>query len=585
MNFDFNFYALVLIILGSFTFLISCLILSNKPGTLRWIGFLILSNSIWSVSYGLELASTSQISWLTGVQYLGITSLPLSWFLFSMDVAGHEKWIRNRGNLFLASIVPIITLVLVWTNDFHHLHYKSTYLVPGPPYSVLHIERGISYYFFVAYFYALLLLSNFFLIRKFSKSDPIYRKQNQTILIGAALPWITNIIYVFNLVPLYGLDLTPFAFLISTLLITISIYKFRLFDIQPIAREKILELMQDGFVVFDDNLTIIDYNNSFKKHFGMPSEMRLSGKLLSTVLSDQPELLEKIRVSVPGKQEIQILVNQRIQYMEADLRILNENKLNRHFTIIRFQDITTLRLEALKTVRQANELQKLNQLKDRIFSIMAHDLRGPLLNLSEVLKMNNDELISPEEFKSLSPALARDIVYTTDLLDNILHWSRSQLNGYGINRECFNLKRLIDSERNYHQKAANLKEITILTDVAGDLIVFADLLMMQIVIRNLIANAIKFCSSGCTIRISAANEVQFIALHIIDNGIGIDSDNLEKIRNQENISSRGTRNEKGTGIGLMVCWDFMAKNGGSIRIDSKRDEGTTFSLKIPKPEA
>lgn len=587
MNFDFNFYALFLVIAGSLVFLISVLILSNKPGTLRWVGLLMLSNAIWDISYGLELASTSidQVIWLINIEYVGIIGLPLSWFLFSMDMAGHETWIRKKGNVILASIVPVITLLLVWTNDYHHLHYVSYELVPGEHFSTLKIERGISYYFFVAYFYCLLFFSNYFLFLKFRKSDAIYRRQNQAIIYSAALPWIANVIYHTNIIDFQGIDITPFAFLFSTVLISISIFKFRLFDILPIAREKVIELMQDGFVVYDENLRILDYNQSFRKHFGLMNDKKLSGKILSEVLQDQPELVSKITSGDLGKQEIQLLIHSKILYLEADLRVLSETKLNQQFTIIRFQDITSLKLEIIKSIKQAHELQKLNQLKDRIFSIMAHDLRGPLLNLSQVLKMNNEEIISPEEFKSLSPALARDIVYTTDLLDNILHWSRSQLKGYGINQECFNLKSLIDSERNYHLKSASQKNIAIVEEISADLVVFADLLMMQIVIRNLIANSIKFCSAGCTIQLRASSHEKFVQLQLIDDGIGIDPKSLEKIRMQENISTRGTSNEKGTGIGLLVCWEFMSKNNGTIEVDSVTGEGTTFTLMIPKAEA
>lgn len=214
---------------------------------------------------------------------------------------------------------------------------------------------------------------------------------------------------------------------------------------------------------------------------------------------------------------------------------------------------------------------------------MAHDLRGPLLNLAEVLKMTSDDTISTEEFKILSPNLTKDISYTTDLLENILHWSRSQLKGYGINRDYFDLKKLILSEISYHFKSASSKKIQIIQHLPEELTAYADLLMMQMVIRNLISNAIKFCHINCYIDISVFDiDNDYIGLCIRDNGVGIAEENIQRIFNGENVSSRGTQNEKGTGIGLMVCWDFMERNEGVITIESEVGKGTIFNLKIPR---
>jgi signal transduction histidine kinase len=109
---------------------------------------------------------------------------------------------------------------------------------------------------------------------------------------------------------------------------------------------------------------------------------------------------------------------------------------------------------------------------------------------------------------------------------------------------------------------------------------------MQMVLRNLLSNAIKFCHHGCQITIKAAHDTTgFIKLQVSDDGVGISEENILRIFSGENVSSRGTLNEKGTGIGLMVCWDFMARNEGSIELSSVVDEGTIFNLKIPSADA
>ncbi|HEY0176596.1 MAG TPA: HAMP domain-containing sensor histidine kinase, partial [Pedobacter sp.] len=283
-----------------------------------------------------------------------------------------------------------------------------------------------------------------------------------------------------------------------------------------------------------------------------------------------------------GKIEMLVHTTDGAFDLEVDIRFLNETKLNRNAIIIKFQDLTNLRQEALRSQHQADELQKLNQLKDRVFSIMAHDLRGPLLNLTEVLKMLSDGTITAEEFQFLTPSLTKDISYTTDFLENILHWSRSQLKGYTINKEYFDLKVLINAEVSYYRKPAASKNITIADTVENNLMAYADQIMIQMVIRNLTSNAIKFCHSGCEVRISASSaDTDYIRLCIEDNGVGIPEENIQRIFNGENVSSRGTQNEKGTGIGLMVCRDFIERNAGSITLESEVGKGTSFTLMIP----
>ncbi|MBB5623420.1 signal transduction histidine kinase [Pedobacter cryoconitis] len=588
MDLDFNLYALSLIISGIITLLLSGYILSNEKGTVRWVGYLMLSNSVWSLAYGFELASKTleHMKMLIDVEYLGIVAVPFYWFLFCLDLAGKEKWLKKPGNQFLITAVPVLYLLLVWTNNLHHLHYKKVSVDYSGSFPMLKIVPGIAFYFFICYFYALLIVGNYFLVKKFRRSDRVYKKQNRVILTAAMLPWIANFSYLIGLRPIPNLDITPFAFQVSTFLIFIAIYRFKLLNVLPVAREKVLELMGDGFMVLDHRNRVIDYNSAFKKYISVYHADKIIGKDVNELLQYQPELLDLLNQQESGKVELLVHTANGVFDLEADVCFLNENKLNRNATIIKLQDLTNARQEALKSQRQAEELQKLNQLKDRIFSIMAHDLRGPLLNLAEVLKMTSDDTISAEEFKDLSPTLTKDISYTTDLLENILHWSRSQLKGYGINKDLFDLKKLISSEVSYHLKAASVKKIKIVQQLTDDLVAYADLLMMQIVIRNLIINAIKFCHENCQINITAAYiNAEYIGLQIQDNGVGIAIENIQKIFNGENFSSRGTQNEKGTGIGLMVCWDFMERNEGSITIESELGTGTLFNLRIPRHQA
>ncbi|RZJ84615.1 MAG: PAS domain-containing protein [Chryseobacterium sp.] len=584
MEFNFNTYSLILIVCGALTLFLSYYVYRKEGGAVRWFGLMMLSNGIWSVAYGFELASSTldQMKFFTNIEYLGIATLPINWFFFCVELSGQSKWIKSTRNIALFLIIPIITVFLVWTNDYHHLHYKSLHISLDADFPMVAIEPGISYRIFTVYFYILLAVGGYLLLAKFRKADAIYKRQNYSILIAALIPWIANISYLLGFRPLGNLDVTPFAFITTILLIFLGIYRFKLFDILPVAREKVLELMQDGFMVLDRHNRVIDYNIAFKKYTGDLKSNQIIGREISEIFPNEQFLLDSIMQNKSGKSELVLRTSAGTFDIEADIRYLNENKLNNEATIIKFQDLTNLRQEARKIKEQADELQELNQLKDRIFSIIAHDLRGPLVNLSEVLKMIANDVISIDEFKGILPTLSKDILYTTDLLENILHWSRSQLKGYGINKEYFDLKSMIINEIDYHLPSAKAKEIAILQDVFPGHTVFADMLMIQIVVRNILNNAIKFCNPGSTIEVYASYSMdEHMVLCIKDNGIGMTPDFLANLFDGRSVSSRGTMNEKGTGLGMVVCREFMQRNNGDISATSTLGQGTTFCITIP----
>lgn len=584
MDFTFNAYSIFLLVCGFIILILANFIYKRSEAAVKWFSLMMLSNATWSISYGLELASNnlSQIKFFTNIGYLGITTLPLSWFIFCIYFCGKETWFKKPLNLSLLSIFPFLTLLMVWTNSHHHLYYKSIVLNTNGPFPMVEIIRGPWYLMFTIYFYLLLAFGCYLVFIKFKFADPIYKKQNYSILVAVFIPWLANISYWIGIRPLGLVDVTPFSFIIATFLILIGIYRFKLFDIIPIAREKVLELMRDGFFVLDDKNRIIDYNKSIKRYIEPNFREKLIGASFENIFPNQPTILEHINSRKTGKIEFNVYINDEDLYLEADILFLNENKINNIFSIIKLQDLTIFRKDSIVFKQQANELEKLNQLKDRIFTIIAHDLRGPLVNVSEVLKMISDDQITNEEFKSIAPILSKDIIYTTDLLENILHWSRSQLKGFGIKKELFDIRNLINNEITYHLSAAKSKKITLIHTSLPSETVYADMLMIQIVIRNLINNAIKFCYEDCeiNIKINYQNETTML-ICIEDNGVGIPRSMIEKLFCEDNISTRGTQDEKGTGLGLVVCKDFMRRNDGDITVTSVEGVSTKFCITLP----
>lgn len=584
MDFNFNIFAIILIVCGIASIALSNFIYTKGGKAVKWFTLMLLSTAVWSIAYGLELASNSlaQIVLFIKIEYLGVAPLSVAWLFFALHLSGKEKWYQKTLNVALLLAIPVATVILVWTNEKHHFIYNSIGLVGKAPFPLANLDRGTGYYIFTAYFYLLMAAGCYLIVKTFRQSDRIYKNQNNTILVAAFVPWFLHLIGLFGIKPIPYIDITPFTFIVSNFFIIVGIYRFQLFDIIPIAREKVLELMRDGFLVIDQHHRIIDYNQAVNQYFNFQAGQKIIGTNFKQVLPDQPAIIELIHTGKAGKIEFTTTNNNHTFHLEADIFFLENHTFNNHFAIVRIQDLTNFRNEAIRVQAQAQELEKLNQLKDRIFSIIAHDLRGPLVNLSEVLKMLSNEQISSDEFRDIAPTMSKDIIYTTDLLENILHWSRSQLKGFGIKKEFFNLRNLILNEINYHLPAATMKKINIIHDVFPGEMVYADVLMIQIIVRNLLNNAIKFCHEHCEIHITAVyqrNNQMLICFK--DNGVGMAPGVVSKLFKNENITTRGTSNEKGTGLGLLVCRDFVNRNDGHIAVDSSEGKGAKFYITLP----
>jgi len=229
-------------------------------------------------------------------------------------------------------------------------------------------------------------------------------------------------------------------------------------------------------------------------------------------------------------------------------------------------------------------LSELNATKDKFFSIIAHDLRNPfntIIGFSEILEdqIKSKDYGNIEKFATLIKDSSDQVM---DLLTNLLEWSRLQTGKIQLRPECFEIGSLINRIVNLFNDTARQKKITISTEISGNEELFADLEMIDTVIRNLISNAIKFTPSGGTITILTKQTQEEQIVVIQDNGIGIKQEVIAKLfRIDENHSTLGTQNEKGTGLGLLLCKEFIEMHGGKIWVESELGKGSTFSFSIP----
>ncbi len=298
------------------------------------------------------------------------------------------------------------------------------------------------------------------------------------------------------------------------------------------------------------------------------AEMRLRDAELK-----HQKLLEKVYI---GLILISIVITALILYAYIEKRKANRMLAEKNEEISRQRDAIS---------RQADELRELNSLKDKLFSIIAHDLRSPLFSLITMLNIAKEGHFTPESFKQILDELSDNVNHTTSLLENLLTWAKNQMHGTKVNPLNFDIKELADSRLRLLKDAAESKEVRLINNIAAGTYIFADKDMTDIVVRNLISNAIKFCNAGDRVTLWSFSDGATVTVCVEDTGLGMTPDVQDKLFGTQITSTPGTKNEKGTGLGLILCKEFIQMNGGAIWAESQPGKGSKFFFTLPAVKA
>ncbi|HYG02781.1 MAG TPA: HAMP domain-containing sensor histidine kinase [Chryseosolibacter sp.] len=231
---------------------------------------------------------------------------------------------------------------------------------------------------------------------------------------------------------------------------------------------------------------------------------------------------------------------------------------------------------------QAETLQQLNDLKLKLFSVISHDLRGPLGTLHSLLDLLTKKQVSTEEFLSIAHKLKNSLSITQTTLDNLLNWSLSQMEGIKTAPKTINIKNNIQEACDLMDDAAQKKNIGIQKLIDEELLVKADADHVQLILRNLIHNAIKFSNPSDKIFVIASKISDYCLITVKDNGIGMSRDELMTLKSaRQHFTKTGTSQEKGTGLGFLLCTEFVKLNGGDIDVKSVLNKGTEVNFTLP----
>ena len=233
-------------------------------------------------------------------------------------------------------------------------------------------------------------------------------------------------------------------------------------------------------------------------------------------------------------------------------------------------------------LEQTHHLEEVNQVKDKLFSIVSHDLKDSISSIKAFLDLLKEDSISKEEFNELIPELSENANNASSLLFNLLNWSKSQMQNLEPKPELFNMQEVFHNKMALVEQKVEDKRIVLIDESQRDF-VYADKSMLEIVIQNLITNAVKFSRTGDVITVSNQDVNGKALICIEDTGVGISRENIDKLFNaNKNFTTVGTKNEKGTGLGLTIAKDLVELNNGRIWVESTQNVGSKFFIELPK---
>lgn len=577
---QFNFYIALLFIAFLLSFFVSIAVYQRK-GTVRggdYFFLMIVAVSIWCLGGTFEQAVTTveaKTFWSV-FTYLAIPLIPFAFLSFVLRFT-QSSGFHIKLTKILFFIFPATAFLAAATNSYHKLLWPAVTLSNGAAGITADYGHGLFFYIVVVVTYSAVGATILHLLRGIWSFSGLFRKQLLLLLIAQILPISVNAVYVFFGEYIGYIDPTPVAFAVTGVLISTAIFKYSFLDLIPVARNILFDNLNEGIIVLDGEGRIIDVNKTFLTYTGKKA---LTGGKPSILFSNIPELAE-----ICDKKEISKIdfIFNGMNFSATSIDI-SDQEGNPQGRLISVSDVTDLKMSEAVLTRNRNELKELNSAKDKLLSIIAHDLKNPffgIIGLSDIVIEDYAELPDDEKLKLLKE-INQTAKETFKTLENLLEWSRQQTGALAFSPVKFDLSELIMKTVEAYRSQATLKKLNLEIEVPHSLEVFADTNMIKTVLRNLITNAVKFTVPGGKITISSEISSGMAIVSVKDDGVGIAEEDIKKLfRIDESIKTTGTLGEKGTGLGLILCHDFILQNGGTIEARRNPEKGTTFYFSLP----
>ena len=563
---------------------------------------------IFVLLLGLLLTSTAMVFYTNNtnkypiyLDYLGISFLcflPVAVLFMALIFANTKINLSRKHILFF--VIPILSLILIWTNDLHHIFYKEVSS------NTSEIIYGIYFYVYFAYTYLLLAISLFILIKYSIKNSGIFSKQAVLIFIGALIPIITNILGYTKIIPM-SIYLTPISFGFTILCFSLAILRFNLFKVAPIALQRIVDRISDSYLVLDEDNVITDFNETFLTTFKLKSSDlrdRSIFDLIKTIpnnLIDTKTLKEALtEVKKTNKTKyFQLKFDSYNKYFNIELNSILSNNNSLIGVLILFKDTTQHNID-MNTIKDNQnrliEQERLASLGQMIGGI-AHNLKTPIMSiagaaegLNDLVKEYDASVGDPDVTVEDHHAIANDMKvwiekikthtsYMSDVITAVkgqaVTFSEEQASSFPVSELLKMVSILMKHELSKAQVALNVDN-----KVPDSIPLHGNINSLVQVVNNILSNAIQASEKATNkvIDLSADYTQTNVTISIKDYGCGIPK-TVQKTLFKEMVTTKG---KNGSGLGLFMSYsNIRAHFNGDMTFESEEGIGTTFKIILP----
>ena len=534
----------------------------RRRTTVLLLGAFCFLSGLWALCSALIIV-VPELTVKTTLNRIKLTApilIPLVLLALAMTI--HGKKSRYVSILITVAIVPLVSLLLILSPHHHDLLIGNYRLVTMAGQTLLAFDNGpwFAVHNFNSRLIALVSMALLVLARRDVSTH--HRNRIWLVIIVIAIPFIGDSIAVHFVPMLRYIQLTPALLLISGILLIYAIFDRHLVDVVPLAKTKILDSLGDIYLTFNEHHELVDFNAKAEICFQL-SRMHL-GKTRKEILTHGIELEELLSLDL-GSGSCEWYFLEKTYEVSLNL-IQNKNAVNLGYVIV-CKDITLLK-------REEKNLKNLNKIKSTLLAVIGHDFRGNL-SASAIIIQNlskNFESMADEDILLALQNLEKVIKQNVILVGELLEWSRPQLSA--PESKCtVNLENLVESTRNFVCQIVQERQIVIDFEIEGTKTISTDGTILQIILRNLLINAIKASPENAKVHVRMHSKGGVFSLLVEDQGKGIAKNQLADIFQ--------IKKQSNTGIGLFLCHEFVTNLGGKIWVESELGIGSRFYVTIP----
>ena len=570
----------------------------NKSDIQKCFSYLCVLMIIWLLGLILQATLSTKLNisaiYFDYIVYIGICLMPVAFYDFSKTFS-NTKYKLNKKLL----IIPIISLLVLWTNDFHHLFYQK--------YST-NIDKAIyGWYFYIysSYTYILLIVSFINLVRYSIKNAGLFSNQAMLFLLGSLIPLVANVLAFSNVISA-SIYLTPICFAFTILFYALAIFKFSFLKVAPIALQRIVDRISDSYVVLNENYEITDFNKTFINTFKIKDKSEMRGKNFEKLVNenelniDSKKIYESIKkIGNTDKLEgFEIYISKIEKYFNIEITsiIANNQFLG---TLILFKDIT----QHVKDVKIIEENQNMLIEKERLASLgqmiggIAHNLKTPIMSVagategvSDLIKEIDLSVGNPsvteedyheitKEMNSWIEKIRTHLSYMSDVITSVkgqaVSFAEEQIGSFETTEFLKRVSILMKHELDNSLITLNIKDNT-----SGKVSITGNINSLVQVINNMISNSIQAYDGKehGIIDLTVSEDNGQIIISVKDYACGISDEVKSKLFTQM-ITTKG---KNGTGLGLFMSYsNIKAHFNGDITVESELNKGTEFKIILP----